>query len=738
MKQFLLLFFAFIILQCSAQKNEKFNFGFENKKDGQNLSKGWFKWGIYPLSIDSLSHSGKYAGKIMANETADAFGSIAYQIPAKYKGSKIKLDGYMKTQDVKDGFAGLLLRIDGQGKSMAFNNMQDQQITGTNDWKRYEIILDYPQEAETIFVAGILTGKGEAWFDDFVLTIDGKDVQTLPEIEVELPKAKLDTAFNKGSSIVLSPLTATQLDNLTLLGKIWGFLKYHHPEIAKGNYNWDYELFRFLPGYMAVDSKGSRDELLINWIASLGEVPACESCIEAPLYAHLKPDLSWIRNQQDDLKKALQYIYKNRVSGDHYYIEMVQGVGNPKFKNENAYQQMTYPDAGFRLLSLFRYWNMINYFFPYKHLTDKNWDTVLKEYIPVFLDAKDELAYELGTLQIIADVHDTHANLSGHTDKVAEWKGLYFPGVRTQFIEDQLTVTEFNYAEMQDETGLAIGDVIHQIDGKKIADIVAERLPYYPASNKITQLRNLGPELLRSNKQTVEIEFTGAQGTKQTKILELYNVDSLKKFTRQMKVAPQSYKMLPKDIGYITLQTIEQEDIAAIKENFKNASGIIIDIRNYPATFVPFSLGSYFVSNPTPFVKFTRGSVANPGVFTMSESLEIPNEGVSYDGPVVVLVNEMSVSQSEYTAMAFRAGNNTTIMGSTTAGADGNVSEIMLPGGLRTMISGIGVYYPDGTETQRVGIIPDIEVKPTIDGIRNGRDEPLEKAIEYISSKMAD
>src|SRR5690606_25406202 len=116
---------------------------------------------------------------------------------------------------------------------------------------------------------------------------------------------------NKGSSIVLSPLTATQLDNLTLLGKIWGFLKYHHPEIDKGNYNWDYELFRFLPGYMAVDSKGSRDELLINWIASLGEVPACESCIEAPLYAHLKPDLSWIRNQQDDLKKALQYIYKN-------------------------------------------------------------------------------------------------------------------------------------------------------------------------------------------------------------------------------------------------------------------------------------------------------------------------------------------------------------------------------------------------------------------------------------------
>ena len=85
--------------------------------------------------------------------------------------------------------------------------------------------------------------------------------------------------------------------------------------------------------------------------------------------------------------------------------------------------------------------------------------------------------------------------------------------------------------------------------------------------------------------------------------------------------------------------------------------------------------------------------------------------------------------------MAFRAGDNTTIIGSTTAGADGNVSTIMLPGGLRTMISGIGVNYPNGVETQRVGIVPDIEVKPTIVGIRQGKDELLEKAIEIITKE---
>lgn len=82
--------------------------------------------------------------------------------------------------------------------------------------------------------------------------------------------------------------------------------------------------------------------------------------------------------------------------------------------------------------------------------------------------------------------------------------------------------------------------------------------------------------------------------------------------------------------------------------------------------------------------------------------------------------------------MAFRAGQNTTIVGSTTAGADGDVSLIQLPGGLSTWMTGIGVYYPDSTETQRIGIIPDVYLEPTIKGIKQNRDELLEKAVSII------
>jgi C-terminal processing protease CtpA/Prc len=98
----------------------------------------------------------------------------------------------------------------------------------------------------------------------------------------------------------------------------------------------------------------------------------------------------------------------------------------------------------------------------------------------------------------------------------------------------------------------------------------------------------------------------------------------------------------------------------------------------------------------------------------------------------VILVDETTQSQAEYTTMAFRTAPGAIVIGSTTAGADGDVSAIPLPGALSSYISGLGVFYPDTRPTQRIGIIPDIVVKPTIAGIRAGRDELFEEAVRQI------
>jgi hypothetical protein len=196
------------------------------------------------------------------------------------------------------------------------------------------------------------------------------------------------------------------------------------------------------------------------------------------------------------------------------------------------------------------------------------------------------------------------------------------------------------------------------------------------------------------------------------------------------------FKLIDKNIAYLYPGTIKQSYLPAIAEKLQNTKGLIIDMRCYPREFIVFSFGKYLMPRSTPFVKFTTGSIINPGLFTMGEPLSVGEQNMGfYNRKVVILVNEITQSQAEYTTMAFRAAPNVTVIGSTTAGADGNVSPIYLVGGIRTMISGIGVFYPDGKGTQRVGIIPDIVVDRTIEGIKNGKDELLEKAIEIINKK---
>jgi len=82
--------------------------------------------------------------------------------------------------------------------------------------------------------------------------------------------------------------------------------------------------------------------------------------------------------------------------------------------------------------------------------------------------------------------------------------------------------------------------------------------------------------------------------------------------------------------------------------------------------------------------------------------------------------------------MAFQSSPRVKVVGSQTAGADGNISPFTLPGGINTMISGLGVFYPDGTLTQKIGIKIDYLIKPTIKGIIGGKDELLEKAVAIL------
>lgn len=715
------------------------NLGLEESAPNQ-LPNQWIKWGkedYQVMSDSSQAYQGNFALAIFPNEEAveQSFGSGAFRIPAHYEGQKIQLKAQMKIENVQDGFAGLLLRIDGDGRPLAFDNMQSRNLQGSADWQEYTINLPYPEGARQIYLGGILTGKGKAWFDDFQLYIDGKDIQTLEPVAPKLSLAEQDNEFDEGSGINEIAFSQENVASLAATAKIWGFLKYYHPKLASGDVNWDYELFRFLPDMLEARDWQSRNELLLNWIDQLGPYEMEDNSEnKADHNIKLETDLSWIDNQSklsEEVKHKLWEISQSTLPDDHYYIGLMPGVGNPKFKHENAYSNMRYPDAGFRLLALYRYWNMIQYYFPYRHLMDEDWNQVLLDFIPRFAEAEDELAYEMTALELIGKVQDTHANLWGGNEHIQQAWGSNIAPLKIKFVADQAVVSGFYDEAHGKVTGLLPGDVILKVNEKAVSQMVEEMLPYTPASNYPTQLRDISRKLLRTNEKslTLAINRNGELIQHKVACLPLQMAGIYQREDRP------SWKKLDGGLGYIYPGTIKNADLPEMMEAFKNTSGIIIDFRSYPSDFIVFSLGEYLLPKPTEFVKFTIPDLKKAGQFSFRQSLSVGKENPDYyKGKVAILIDETTQSSAEYHTMAFRKAPQSKVFGSTTAGADGNVSEILLPGGLRTMISGIGVYYPDGTETQQIGIVPDVEVYPTVAGISEGKDEVLEKAIEWIQA----
>src|SRR5690606_20399436 len=120
------LFFCISCISINAQdKISKLNLDFEQVKVEEELPEKWFIWGNgdkYDIQVDSVSvYSGKYAVSVSEDGAdSNAFGCIAYKIPAGYRGKIIRLEGYIKVSNVNNGFAGLLLRLNKGRQTLAF------------------------------------------------------------------------------------------------------------------------------------------------------------------------------------------------------------------------------------------------------------------------------------------------------------------------------------------------------------------------------------------------------------------------------------------------------------------------------------------------------------------------------------------------------------------------------------------------------------------------------------------
>ena len=549
-------------------------------------------------------------------------------------------------------------------------------------------------------------------------------------------KADLDTQFNKGSTIASIPLNARSINDLFILGRVWGFVKYYHPALYTGDYNWDYELFRVLPKIIKSNNDRERNEIMFTWITQLGAFKIEKINLPDSADVKIYPDIKWIDDKEvlgDRLSVLLNDIKNAQRKSTGYYLEIAR-VGNPDFKNEKAYAGMRFPDAGFRLLTLYRYWNIIQYLFPYKNMIKENWNNVLIEFIPKLVNPKNELDYKLTVLALIARIHDTHANIWSNDPAIENYRGNNYAPLEITFVENKAVVTGYLHKELGPKTGLQKGDIIVSINGKSTDSLVKEKLPFTPASNYATQLRDIAINLLRTGDTVLNITYQHGNSIHSTSLAcyQIARINLYQKYKRQ----DTCFRYVTPDIAYIYPGTIRRAYLLDVMPEFMNTKGMIIDMRCYPSDNIYPVLAKYLLPESTRFARITNAYPQMPGLFAFARYSETGTKNRDYyKGKMVIIVNEITQSAAEFMSMALRVAPNATVIGSTTAGADGNVSRFFLPGGITTMISGIGIYYPDGSETQRVGIIPDLTVQPTIQGIIQNRDELLEKAVSIINQK---
>jgi C-terminal processing protease CtpA/Prc len=698
-------------------------------------------WGGGPpgtLFLDStIVHEGRYSGRAeRAEGSPSAFSTFTMSIPVDFKGDTLELRGWLKYENVT-GFVGLWQRQDARsgGRSVQFDNMAERQLKGTADWTEYRSKLPISPQARTLVFGALLVGQGRMWVDDLRLFVDGRPLADVPTVVAPNTVLDTDREFDSGSKIELSRLATAQIDKLVLLGKVWGFLKYHHPAVVGGKRHWDYDLFRELPLVLAARDRAACQQELARWVASLGEVPPCSSCVKLPTGRPVVPRLGWLADRKllgRELSASLTAVHERRPNvEEQFFVGQVPNIGNPDFSNELGYSQLKQPDAGYRLLALYRYWNMIEYWYPNRDLIEESWDGVLREFVPRLAAAGSHDEYATAMLALIARVHDTHANLWSSLE-MRPPRGRAQVPVRVRFIDSQAVVVGYTNARLGPASGLRIGDAIEAIDGVRVDTLVARWRPLYAVSNEAAESRDIARALTRGDSGAVSLAVVrdGAPLEVHATRVPQDLLDTTR--VRRHDLPGPTFRRLSDDVAYLKLSTVRMDEVPSYLSRAAGSRCLVIDIRNYPSAFMVFALGQHLVDRTTPFATFTKGDLRNPGSFDWTPPVTLTPEPPHFEGGVAILVDEVSQSQAEYTAMALRARPGAVVVGSMTAGADGNVSPIPLPGGLSTRISGIGVFYPDHRPTQRVGIVPDVVAKPTLAGIRAGRDEVLEAAIQRV------
>ncbi len=552
-----------------------------------------------------------------------------------------------------------------------------------------------------------------------------------------------------------------EVQNLEKLCKVWGYVKYTHPVFLTGEKDWDTELIALIPQVRQAENSEATNQILNEWLLSLGEIQY-ETDTPTAQWSSAKEedkvviaDTSWIFDKKylgEELSANMEPLTKplpdiNRAKAPIDFVrEYYSGYNQPTmFINEKLYEDMDYSDESYRLLGLFRVWNVMEYYSPYLDILDEDWEDLLPDFIIQMLQGDDQHSYDLTIAALTAKLQDAHVTFGSNEDFIKKEFGEYLINdVEFVSAEGEVVILQ----TFDESCPLQSGDIVHKLDGVDIKDVIEHQKRYLSVTTDEKIKNALEYTLLRSHSKTPEVTVIrdGKEMTFNVDASEFQGYSGPRYGVSFQDGEPKPYEIIEGNIGVINpdfmdLQSgvIHANEVkwAEAMNALKDTDGLIVDLRQYPSNSW-FCLPPYFFEEPEVGLIAATISEAVPGTFLKEPVYNFnrkPRAAYSYDKEVVVLIDEHSQSASEYAAMLVQNGEKVTLMGENTIGSNGFCLLLPIPGGNMVLYTAQGIYTPDGGQTQRIGVSPDIEVKKTIEGIKEGRDEVKEAAVAYIQEQ---
>jgi len=658
-----------------------------------------------------------------------------------YRGKTVRFKAAVRAQ-VKglSNRAQLWMRVDRSNQQMGFfDNMQDRPIR-SNQWKEYEIVGKVAEDAVTINIGLMLVGEGQAWLDEvkFESVADGQQIFQKPSV--------LD---QKG------------LENLVAFTRLLGYVRYFHPSDQASQTDWDRLAWR---GAQAVEDAKTPPELadkledLFRPIAPTIRVFPTGNFPKLPqalIYNQDGPPLKIMTWQHHGLGTSpnIPIYWSKRISapaeGNNipenfpdpakpFQTELGAGVsclvplavfsrsgqtipGMPLGSDDFSF----YPsgnDRATRLADVALAWNVLQHFYPYFDVVDTDWHEVLKTSLLKAATDTNERDF-LTTLRfMIAQLHDGHGR-AWHQIMEAE----YVPAVVWDWIEDQLVVA---YVPPENADQLKPGDAVLTINARQTAEVLAEKEKLISGATRQWRVWRALPQLAAGPKdQKVTLKVQSAQGSQRTVTLLCSVVAGSLTEPRPPKV-----QEIKPGIFYIDLDAISDADFSAALPSLQSAQGIVFDLRGYPKCST--TAISHLIESPVTCAQWHIPEVRLPDRKEMKFSFSnwtLFAVQPRFSGQVAYITDGRAISYAETYLGIIEHYKLAHIVGQPTAGTNGNVNQIALPGGYHFTFTGMKVLKHDGSQHHGIGVLPTVPISRTIRGVAQGQDELLEKALELVS-----